>query len=307
MPESLPQTHSIFEQPWWLEATAPNQWDAVEVEESGRVVARLPFVYRKKRGLRIIGQAPLTPTLGPWIEHTSVEENERIAREKDLFIKLIKKLPKHDSFSQNFHPNITNWLPFYWNGYSQTTRYTYTLNTLNRVDDLYHRIRKSTRKEIRRAENRLTVVPDVSVHKVLEMAKLTFGRQNMRLPYPPELLERIDEAVTSHGLKVSLASVDQEGQTHSAVYVVGDERRMYLLVSGNDPELRRSQSGTLLRWEAIQAAAELTKVFDFEGSMLEGVEDFNRKFGANQTPYLRVFKHNRLVSGMLAIRRMLTP
>lgn len=305
MYESIPQTHSIFEQPWWLQATAPNQWDAVEIEESGRVVARLPFVYKKRLGLRIIGQTSLTPTLGPWIEHTSAEENERIAREKDLFTKLIKKLPKHDLFAQNFHPNVTNWLPFYWNGFSQTTRYTYTLDDLNTIDDLYHKIRKSTRKDIRRAENRLTVVPNAPVSKLIEMATLTFRRQNMNLPYPPELLERIDQAITDHGLKISLASVDQEGRTHSAVYVVGDERRMYSLVSGNDPELRRSHSGTLLRWKAIQSAAEQTKVFDFEGSMIEGVEDFFRKFGASQTPYSRVFKHSRLATAALTVRRMI--
>lgn len=33
--ENIDQTHSIFEQPWWLDAAAPGQWDVVEIEEGG--------------------------------------------------------------------------------------------------------------------------------------------------------------------------------------------------------------------------------------------------------------------------------
>lgn len=305
MSDSILQTHSIFEQPWWLNATAPHQWDAVEIEESGRIVARLPFVFRKKHGMRIIGQPALTPTLGPWIEQTSEAEPERLAREKDLYNKLIAKLPKFDAFLQNFHPSVTNWLPFYWNNYSQTTRYTYILEGLGDLDRVYHGIGKSTRKNIRRAEKQVAVFSDNEVENVLDMATKSFQHQGRELPYPRELLQRINEAVTRHGQKISLMSVDQEGRTHSAVYAVGDERRMYSLVSGNDPALRKSQSGLLLRWKAIQAAAAFSDVYDFEGSMLEGVEEFFRKFGAIQTPYFSISKYSRFVSGALAARNFL--
>lgn len=37
----------------------------------------------------------------------------------------IDNLPKFDYFNMNFHYSITNWLPFYWRGFKQTTRYTY--------------------------------------------------------------------------------------------------------------------------------------------------------------------------------------
>lgn len=305
MSESLPYTHSMFEQPWWLEATAPNQWDAVEIEESGRVVARLPFVYRKKYGIRIIGQPPLTPTLGPWIEHTSDTPSERLAREKDLFNKLITKLPPFDAFLQNFHPNITNWLPFYWNGFSQTTRYTYVLNGLSDTDTIYRGLGKSTRKNIRRAEKHVQVFPDDGVENVLDMATLSFERQGKKLPYTRDFLQCIDDAVSRHGKKISLVSVDEDGRRHAAVYAIGDERRVYQLVSGNDPRLRQSQSGVLLRWKVAEAAREFTDVYDFEGSMLEGVEEFYRKFGATQTPYFSISKNSKPLSVALALRDLL--
>src|SRR5699024_2767065 len=100
-------------------------------------------------------------------------------------------------------------------------------------------------------------------------------------------------------------SVDEDGRRHAAVYAIGDERRVYQLVSGNDPRLRQSQSGVLLRWKVAEAAREFTDVYDFEGSMLEGVEEFYRKFGATQTPYFSISKNSKPLSVALALRDLL--
>ena len=60
--------NAIFQQPWWLDAVAPGQWAEVTCEHDGRIVARLPYVVRGRRGLRILTQSSLTHTLGPWVE-----------------------------------------------------------------------------------------------------------------------------------------------------------------------------------------------------------------------------------------------
>lgn len=306
MSHSISQTHSIFEQPWWLDAAAPGQWDAVEVEESGQVVARLPFVVKKRYGLRILGQPTLTQTLGPWIESASDSPQERLAREKDLFTKLISRLPKYDLFRQNFHSNVTNWLPFYWSGFTQTTHYTYALDHISDTQRILDRMSSSTRKRIQRAERSLTVTLHDDVEDVLRMATLTFQRQNLRLPYSPDLLYRLDDAATRNAKRLAISCTDDEGNVHSSAYIVGDERRAYLLVSGIDPIYRQFESGLLLQWSGIKAAAAFTKTYDFEGSMIEGIESFYRRFGATQTPYSSVTKHGRLMSRMSAAKQLIS-
>ena len=47
---------------------------------------------------------------------------------------------------------------------------------------------------------------------------------------------------------------------------------------------------TYLSLHAIQLAQKENKLFDFEGSMMEGVEQRNRQFGAKQTPYFQIKK-----------------
>lgn len=305
MSKSISQVHSIFEQPWWLDAVAPGHWDAVEIEENGRIVARLPYVLRKKFGARIVGQPQLTQTLGPWIEYTSDTPSKRIAREKELFNKLISRLPKFDIFRQNFHSNVTNWMPFYWAGFDQTTRYSYAIEDLGNLENVHAQMSSSVRQDVRRAERTIQVHNSDGLDEVLETAKHTFRRQGRDLPYPPELLHRIDEAVKRHAERRAIFGSDDEGRIHSAAYVVGDAQRAYLLVTGANAELRKSGSGPLIHWAAISQAASFTKVFDFEGSMIESVEKFYRGFGATQTPYLSVCKANKSTQLAMAARRFL--
>ena len=40
-------TNCIFEEPWWLDIVAPGEWHEATVEENGKVIARLPYVYSK--------------------------------------------------------------------------------------------------------------------------------------------------------------------------------------------------------------------------------------------------------------------
>jgi len=65
---------------------------------------------------------------------------------------------------------------------------------------------------------------------------------------------------------------------------------MYYLMQGSDPALRSSGAALLTQWHAIQYAAGVTAVYDFEGSILEGIEHVFRSFGAVQRPYFTIFK-----------------
>lgn len=298
------QTHSIFEEEWWLEAAAPNQWDVVEIEEAGQVLARLPFVFKKKYGLRIIGQPSLSQTLGPWIRPQDMSQAEKIRYEQELMRRLIAGLPRFDIFHQNFHANVLNWSPFYWEGFSQTTRFSYVLDLTQDPQDLFARASKDIRKTIRRATRVIEVVDSVGVEQVLAMSAKSFARQGLSSPYDPEQFARIDEALARHATRLALHGVDKEGRIHSAAYVVGDEERMYLLASGADPELRKSGSGAYVKWECIRRLSGKTRVFDFEGSMIEPIADFNRKFGAALSSYSMVSKFQRLGRGVTLLRAL---
>ena len=73
-------------------------------------------------------------------------------------------------------------------------------------------------------------------------------------------------------------------------------------MSARDPELQAVGANTLLYWEAIRLASSVSRVFDFEGSMVEPIEHYFRGFGGRQTPYFCVRKANLRAKSALAAR-----
>lgn len=285
-------TFTVFQEPWWLDGVAPNAWDAVEIQEGGRTVARFPFVIREANGSLNLGQPKLTQSLGPWIETApDASTNTQLSRQKDLFTKLIKRLPPHQSFLQNFAPQVTDWLPFYWQGFTQTTRYTYALDLSQSDEELLAGASKNTRKRIRSASRSVSVGVENDLDILLRLNDMTFARQEMEPPYTHDYVRRLDDAVTRNGVRILTVARDLDtGRPTAAAYGVGDGRRIYLLMSGADPEKRSSGAGYLTKWHLIQESKKTSEVFDFEGSMIERIESFNRGFGAQQVPYFQVRK-----------------
>jgi hypothetical protein len=71
-------------------------------------------------------------------------------------------------------------------------------------------------------------------------------------------------------------------------------------MAGSDPRFRTSGAMSLLTWEAIKYAGQVTRRFDFEGSMLRPVERFFRAFGGRQVQLPRLARGATL-KGQLAL------
>lgn len=284
---------TIFNQAWWLDVVCDKgEWDVCLVEEGETIVASIPFYIKKRYGFTLLTQPLLTQYLGVWLRPINAKYNKILARQKKLMTMLIKQLPSHDYFMQNWHYSQTNWLPFYWKGFSQTTAYTYVIEDLSDLDKIWTDLQGNVRKEIRKAENRfnLTVRTDLPVEDFIDLNKLTFKRQNRSLPYSEMLVKNIaDTAMKRKQCKTFIAQ-DEEGKNHAGLLVIWDENCAYYLMGGGDPDLRSSGATSLCMWEAIKYSATKTNKFDFEGSMVEPIENFFRGFGGVQKPYFSISK-----------------
>jgi hypothetical protein len=278
----------LFSKAWWLDATAGRgNWDVVLVESGGQIAASMPYIVRHKLGRIGLGQPSLTQYLGPWLRETGAKQANRLSRQKDLMQELISSLPSYDHFTQNWHHSQGNWLPFYWAGFEQTTRYTYRLPDLTNVEGLWSGLKENIRSDIRKAKNRfgVEVRTDCSIDEFIQLNAKTFARQGMVPPNTPDFLKRLDSACMEREARRIFIAKDQEGRQHAGIYIVWDVNSAYYLMSGGDPELRNSGATSLCLWEAIKYASTVTRSFDFEGSMIEPIERFFRAFGAEQTPY----------------------
>ncbi|MEI8305728.1 MAG: GNAT family N-acetyltransferase [Chloroflexales bacterium] len=286
---------TIFGTTWWLDAVAPESYEILTVRKGSELVAAWPIIKTtdRLRGLRI-GMPPLTPWLGILfrpVGNTNVAN--RLKDEKDLAEALVAQLPRFQSLHVRFHRGFTYWLPLYWKGFAQTTRYTYVLEDLADVTALWGGLRDNIRTDIRKAKREGVSVECVDDLRLFwDVHRMTFERQNLPVPYTFDLVQRIDAACRQHGSRRIFVGRDSEGKIHAGAYIIWDRNSAYYVMGGANPLLRTSGAASLVLWEAIQFAATVTNAFDFEGSMIEPVERFFRSFGARPCPYFAISKVN---------------
>jgi hypothetical protein len=277
-------------QPWYLDAICDEgTWEAVVLQENGRIIGVWPYFLKKWGPWKYVAMPRLARFMGPFLlpEYRNPrDETRRIAL-------MLESLPMMAGFEQDFNYSATNWMPLYWAGFRQTTRYSYVLDItdLNRV---WGRIKPGYRNQkIPRAMKSVRIETESHITAFYEVHNRTFSRQNMPPPYPLSFLTRLDAVFTAHKCRKIMLAVDRvTGEIHSGAYLIWDDHAAYLLLSGHDPALRSSGAGILLIWEAIRYSAEVLHLpeFDFTGSMIRPVELVRREFGAEQRPYFRVTK-----------------
>ncbi len=296
MKDSITCVNSIFEQPWWLDAVAPGQWDTVEIKKDEQQVARLPYIKEKRMGFKLLGMPKYTQTLGYWIEDTGAKNARKYARRKELISELIAALPQKYSVDMDLDHTCDYLFPFKWNGFKLQMAYSYRIEDIHDIDQLWSGLADNIRREIKKAQKELTVESDHSIDDLILMQNKTFERQGRAKSDDSELLRRLDAALTEHNARRLLCAVDSQGRIHAASYFVYDEKCCYYLIGGGDPELRTSGASSLLMWEGIKFASTVSGSFDFEGSMIEPIERFFRAFGGVPTPYWRVTRLNGILS-----------
>ena len=237
----------------------------------------------------------LTQNLGVWIRYPEgLNLTKKISFENKIIREILNSLPKTDLIHINLHYSFTNWLPFYWAGFSQTTRYTYVVEGLEDLDKVFEQFDPTVKNKIRKAESLVETLVSEDISVFYELIKKTFLRQNIDIPYSFEILQKHDSVLKEHNARKIFFAKDQEGKIHSALYLTWDKMSSYVHMVGEDPVLRTSGAGIKLIWDAIKFTKETLNLsrLDFEGSMIEGVEQIRRKCGGVQYPYFSLTKYN---------------
>ena len=216
---------------------------------------------------------------------------------------LIDQLPRFDAFVQCFYPTATNWLPFYWKGYSQTTRYTYIIHDTRNHKKIFEDFRENIRREIRKVEKSLHILIREEVDLLYQLNDKFYTHNSQKVPFTYKTLEDIYQLTQQKQCGKLYFAEDQQGNTHAGILVIWDSLSAYYLVGASDPNFKTSGALSLLLWTAIKDSAAHVKAFNFEGSMIEPVERYFRAFGGIQTPYLQISKTN---SKALKLRDFLT-
>jgi len=290
-------------QPWWLDAVcAPGQWEVtLSFDPEGNINGALPYYLTRSKWLLSIRMPPFSDYAGIWLQLPNapgMKLERRYDVESRIIGSLCAQLPKVAFYDQSFYPGFENWLPFYWKGYRQTTRYTYVVAPGHSPEAF----RSSLKKDLRKADRSVEILQSDSLEDFYGVYQQSFFRQNLAPPYSINTLQRLDAAAAAHQCRrIYLARDRESGAVHAGLYVVWDNKQAYFLLSGADPKLRESGALFLLEWQAIQDFTEKGLEIDFCGSVLPNIENAFRAFGGERRPHFRIYKAGNRFWRLLAV------
>ena len=286
--EQSPQG-DVFCYSWWLEAITKSNFKLIAIIDNGEILAGIPVAYDSHNK---VNEPPLTRTLGVLyknIEYTS--QRKQISTERKWLSALLKQLPLENFVQMCMHHNFTDWLPFRWRGFRQTTRYTYIINYEKKtINDLWNRMDLETKRVIRRAEEkgiRIETADDFS--EVYKFESMSYERQGLEFRVPFDDLKLLDDAIKKRGNRIIFRAVDNLNRVHAVLYIAYNSKSAYALLSGSDSNLRKLGGHTLIMWEAVKHFWNKLEYFNFGGSDIERIEAHLRGFGGVLTPYFHIY------------------
>jgi hypothetical protein len=285
----------IFSQDWWLDIVCgKDNWDVALIEKDSEIVATLPYFFKKKYVWKIITMPKLTQSISMHIVFPQDQKllHKKISYENKIISELIDQLPKVDYFIQCFNYNFKNWLPFFWKGYSQTTQYSFVIDDLNNLDNIFNNFSSAKRKNIKRAEKTVEVKFDLSAKEFYDNHKMTLKKQKSKISYSFKMFKSLYDAAYKRKSGRTIYAIDNEKNLHCALFIIWDKNSAYDLISTIDPSFRNSGAASLLIKESIKFISDKTKKFDFEGRMDENISNSFRQFGAKQKQYFTISKCN---------------
>ena len=282
---------SIFAKTFYLDAIGlPYKIGAVFKGESiqgGIVLA--------KNEIRAYSNPLFAKYLGVLLRPIEGKYVNRLTTEKKIIENIVLEIRWCKSFDYTFHPNFNNWLPFYWNGHAQETRYTYKIHNLENMGQILDNMDSIARNEIRKAQkNKVRIKDEVSPRDFYQINRLTYERQGGTIPYSFAFFERFYNRLRGHSAIKLLGATDHGGRYYAVCGIVYDEECSYFILNGINHNMPKVGANALLVMRTIEFASEVSRGFDFEGSMIRPIESFYRGFGGILTSYYHIWKSNLL-------------
>ena len=250
------------------------------------------FLKTKKYGFNFLKLPPYTPHCGLFFVSESKNKSSINNFSKEVMndICLYFTQQKSSLTILAFPSEIIDFQHFIWDKYKVIPNYTYRINLSNSIEDIKSNFDSKNRNVISKAIKEEVVVTENSLkqEELLKFFKTSLTTAGANV-YDEELKNIFLNFADASN---SFALIAKKGdEFFGTVFCVYDKNTCYYLLGGVNKNSGVQGINNLLIQKSIEKAKELgCKTFDFEGSMLKGVEKFFRGFGPELIPYYTVNK-----------------
>ncbi|HMP30695.1 MAG TPA: hypothetical protein PKD85_13905, partial [Saprospiraceae bacterium] len=156
-------------------------------------------------------------------------------------------------------------------------------------EDLWTKLDQKIRNSINKAQADLKfeIYDDIGLH--YEIVQQTFVRAKIKHPVDRGTYVKIYQNLKPQSKAKLLYIKDLHNKVLASLLLICDAKMAYFISHGTILNAHRGATSFLL-WNAILYAKDKNLSVDFEGSDLERIEYFYRKFGGELVPYYQIVK-----------------
>jgi lipid II:glycine glycyltransferase (peptidoglycan interpeptide bridge formation enzyme) len=291
----------VFASKKWLQVYK-DQLQLVGIyKDEKQLIGGFFYVKTKKFGFDFIKLPPYTPHCALFFESESKNNSSVNNFSKEVMQEVGNYITAQKSALTilAFPYYIKDLQHFIWSNYKVIPNYTYQIELNRPMEDIKANFDSKHRNAINKAIKEEVVVQCNGIEKE---ALFSFFKNNLIQSganvYESELKGILNDFSDDTN---SFTMIAHHGEkTLGMVHCIHDKDACYYLLGGVDKDSGIQGVNNLLVLHAIEKAKSLgCKIFDFEGSMLKGVEKFFRGFGPELVPYYTVNKANIFVEILL--------
>ena len=226
---------------------------------------------------------------------------EKASEEKAIVLRLLAGISDIAIQDYIFAPDAYDVIPFIWNGFETLVGYTYQIPP-GPVDQWQAAMSQDHRRSLRKAHESLKnlggeVEVTTDFDECHSLLSETFAAKDFSVRAGKSLLGKWWRSMVEHRAGAIYLARDAAGRPVCCTIMIWDDRCAYYLAGGIRADARR---GPMEMWSRvlfdrmIRDSHQRDLTFDFEGSVLPGVERFFRGWGGRCVPKYRAVKLRRL-------------
>jgi lipid II:glycine glycyltransferase (peptidoglycan interpeptide bridge formation enzyme) len=295
----------VFGSKKWL-SVYENKLTVVGIyKDEHQLIGGFYFMKTKKYGFTFLKLPPYTPHCGLSFISESKNKSSINSFSKEVISEVCSFISNHKSALAvlAFPSQIIDLQPFIWGKYKVIPNYTYRISLEKPLEEIKSNFDPKNRNVISKAIKEDVTVKENSLDKKTLFSFFVNSLSSTKANIYEKELKNIFLNFSDDSNSFSIDAFKNK-ELLGSVFCIYDKNNCYYLLGGVNKTSGIQGVNNLLVQKSIEKAKELgCKTFDFEGSMLKGVEKFFRSFGPDLIPYYTVNKAKLPIELLLKFKK----
>ncbi|WP_460189165.1 hypothetical protein [Urechidicola sp. KH5] len=265
----------IYAYSWYLDIVADN-WDALILNDYEAV---MPLPWRSKYFIKYI----YPPC---WTQQLGIFASFKITSDWTLkFVKSIPKKFKKVTIAFNSENDCT--------GLKVKKKNNYILDLNRPYEELYKNYRKGRKAKLKQAKRSELYIKEIPIKTLIEYSKMFYKNIGFKELDYLKLSILCEELILKNRGKLE-GVFAADGELLGGVLFLFEDKRITYLLSAFSPKGKNHQATCFLIDKKIKQFVNRDLLFDFEGSMVDGIAFFFKTFGSSKENYSSYTKNKFL-------------